>query len=198
MKTNYYNDLEVGKDATQDEIKKSYRKLSKQHHPDKGGDEKKFAAISEAYEALSNPAKRKEYDETGTVKKKPNHLSYFCGLVSKLFVPMIHHYRSESNVDIIKKFVEEMSTIKKNMLNVILENQEKIDALEKSKEKITVKSGENFLSEMIQVDIDRHKSTQNNIERELESLKWSLKYMEDYEYKVTKEIGSMDWDFMTV
>jgi len=59
----YYNVLGVDKTATQDEIKKAYRKLSKQHHPDKtGGDDSKFKEINEAYETLGNEGKRQQYD----------------------------------------------------------------------------------------------------------------------------------------
>ena len=59
---NHYETLGVDKNATQDELKKAYRKLSKEHHPDKGGDEEKFKEISEAYSVLSDPEKRKQYD----------------------------------------------------------------------------------------------------------------------------------------
>lgn len=58
----YYNILGVSKTATQDEIKKAYRKLVMEHHPDKGGDINKFTKVQEAYEVLSNPSKRQEYD----------------------------------------------------------------------------------------------------------------------------------------
>jgi len=60
---NYYETLEISKDATPSEIKKSYRKLVKEHHPDKtGGDDSKFKQISEAYETLSDPVKKEQYD----------------------------------------------------------------------------------------------------------------------------------------
>ena len=63
----FYRELGVSSDATADEIKKAYRKLAKANHPDaNSGDakaEKKFKAVSEAYGVLSDPAKRKEYDE---------------------------------------------------------------------------------------------------------------------------------------
>lgn len=58
----HYNTLGVPREASQDEIKKAYRKLAMQHHPDKGGNPEQFQKISEAYEVLSNPDKRLQYD----------------------------------------------------------------------------------------------------------------------------------------
>ncbi|QWF80727.1 molecular chaperone DnaJ [Amycolatopsis sp. CA-230715] len=63
----FYRELGVSSDATADEIKKSYRKLAKENHPDANAGnaeaEQKFKAVSEAYGVLSDPGKRKEYDE---------------------------------------------------------------------------------------------------------------------------------------
>jgi len=66
MAANYYDILGVSKGATDDEIKKAYRKLAHKHHPDKaGGDEKKFKEINEAYQVLSDKTKRQQYDQYG-------------------------------------------------------------------------------------------------------------------------------------
>lgn len=62
---NPYEVLGVDKNATQEEIKKAYRKLSMVHHPDRGGDENKFKDISVAYDTLSNPEKKQQYDMFG-------------------------------------------------------------------------------------------------------------------------------------
>jgi curved DNA-binding protein len=58
----YYNILGVDRSASQDDIKKAYRKLAAQHHPDRGGDTAKFQEISVAYDTLGNPDKRAQYD----------------------------------------------------------------------------------------------------------------------------------------
>ena len=59
----YYAALGVAKDATAAEIKKAYRRLARDLHPDKGGDEARFKEVSEAYAVLSDDTKRAEYDE---------------------------------------------------------------------------------------------------------------------------------------
>jgi len=67
MNKDYYQILGIQKNATQDDIKKAYRKLAHQYHPDKGGDENKFKEVSEAYRVLSDAEKRQQYDQFGRV-----------------------------------------------------------------------------------------------------------------------------------
>ena len=65
-KRDYYEVLGVGKSASDDEIKKAFRKLAVQYHPDKeGGDETKFKEANEAYEVLKDSQKRQRYDQFG-------------------------------------------------------------------------------------------------------------------------------------
>lgn len=67
MAKNYYDILGVSKDASKDDIKKAFRKLAHEHHPDKkGGDGAKFKEASEAYAVLSDDQKRQQYDAYGS------------------------------------------------------------------------------------------------------------------------------------
>ncbi len=66
MSKDYYKILGVQKGASQEEIKKAFRKLAHEHHPDKGnGSDEKFKEINEAYQVLGNESKRKQYDQFG-------------------------------------------------------------------------------------------------------------------------------------
>lgn len=60
--TDYYKILGVQRSANADEIKRAYRRLASQHHPDKGGDKETFQNIQEAYAVLSDSARRQQYD----------------------------------------------------------------------------------------------------------------------------------------
>ncbi len=61
----YYEILGITKNASQEEVKKAFHKLAHKYHPDKGGDEKKFKEINEAYQVLSDAKKRQQYDQFG-------------------------------------------------------------------------------------------------------------------------------------
>lgn len=84
---NYYQILEVSKDASQEEIKRAYRGLAKKYHPDKTsyeGADKLFAAINEAYEVLGDPDKRRQHDDYEEAK-------------NSTYRPQQRQYRSRPN-----------------------------------------------------------------------------------------------------
>src|SRR3954449_8897018 len=71
----YYETLGVSKTATEDEIRSAFRKLARKYHPDVAKDKKeaeeKFKQINEAYEVLSDPEKRRKYDQLGANWNQP-------------------------------------------------------------------------------------------------------------------------------
>ena len=85
--TNLYDTLGVPKNASPAEVKKVYRKLAREHHPDQGGDEARFKEIQGAYDVLSDPEKRKQYDQFGSANGRggPQFQEFDLGDLGDLF-----------------------------------------------------------------------------------------------------------------
>jgi len=119
---NYYSVLGLDKSASPDDIKKAYRKLALQHHPDQNKDnphsETKFKEISEAYSVLSDPTKRSQYDQFGRVGGQSpinwNTNSPFDDLVNDFFRGFSYKQRGPQvggNVEVrISLTLEEVAT----------------------------------------------------------------------------------------
>lgn len=75
MAKNYYDILGISKSASEAEIKKAYKKMAMQYHPDRNKDDKnaeaKFKEVNEAYQTLSESTKRKNYDQFGSADGNP-------------------------------------------------------------------------------------------------------------------------------
>ncbi len=88
----YYSTLGVQRNASPDDIKKAYRSMAMKHHPDRGGDEKKFKEIEEAYRTLSDPQKKQMYDmgvdpnrQQGGFNQGPFEFHFGAGDINDLF-----------------------------------------------------------------------------------------------------------------
>ena len=92
---NYYDILEISQQATSDEIKRAYRKLSLQYHPDReGGDTTKFQNISQAYETLNDLEKRQMYDNKDNDKDNYNNNNQTTQDIFNMF------FRTNTNIGI--------------------------------------------------------------------------------------------------
>ena len=82
----YYSILGVAKNASSQDIKKAYRKLAAQHHPDRGGNEAKFKQVQEAYDTLGDPGKRQQYDNPQPqFQFNTNNMGGFEDVFSQMF-----------------------------------------------------------------------------------------------------------------
>jgi DnaJ-class molecular chaperone len=81
----HYQTLGISKDADQKDIKRSFRKLASKHHPDKGGDQEEFKRIQGAYEVLSDPDKRAQYDNPNPFSQGGFGNSPFADIFGDIF-----------------------------------------------------------------------------------------------------------------
>ena len=110
----YYNTLGITKSASEADIKTAYRKMAMKHHPDRGGDEKKFKEVTEAYETLSDPQKKQMIDMGVDPNAQPT--SYRQGR------PFEFHFNSGNFEDVFGNFGFGARPVRKNKtLNVNIE-----------------------------------------------------------------------------
>ena len=110
----YYNTLGISKSASEADIKAAYRKMAMKHHPDRGGDEKKFKEVTEAYETLSDPQKKQMIDMG--VDPNAQHTSYRQGS------PFEFHFNTGNFEDVFSNFGFGGRPVRKNKtLNVNIE-----------------------------------------------------------------------------
>lgn len=147
-----YKVLGVQKDANDKEIKKAYYKLSKKHHPDKGGDVNLFRKISEAYEILSDHKKRRIYDEDGIILNSTEDVihKWVCEKFKEMIkFWMVANMNGETNQTFQDYMKANLDKAKKDINNKIEEINTKKKKLKKYKDFAEIESGENLFNSII-------------------------------------------------
>jgi len=145
MTTSLYDELELPKTCTSEEIKQKYRILAQLHHPDKGGDVEKFKRMKLAYEVLNDPIKREHYDSTGDHYNDINIDSEVMGRLAFMVSQFVQHINPEFD-DLILKMKIEIRALQQLTTNAIVECNDLIAKFNIISKKIRLKKeGENLL-----------------------------------------------------
>jgi DnaJ-class molecular chaperone len=179
---NPYTVLQVSPQATDEEIKKKYRLLAQQNHPDKGGNVETFQQINLAYSILSDPARRKHFDSTGEYHVNNSLREEALGNLSMV----LNHFINEINPDVEDLIVlmkndanrekEQLNIAITNCLNLLAKLEKVLKKLKKKKE------GENILK---MFTTQRIKALENDIiifNKKVEVCDKMLEILEDYEF----------------
>ena len=178
---NPYTELDVPVDASLETIKQRYRALAQMHHPDKGGDEELFKCIKLAYEILSDPIRRKQYDITGETTTT-NAKDEAVANIVQILLHVVPSFNVEQD-DLIQ--LAEIET--RTMLDLIHKDigvtERYIINLEKVSKKLRIKTeGENILNSFIINQIQQRKQELESLQRRVQICNLMLEILKDYEY----------------
>jgi len=178
---NPYTELDIPVDASLETIKQRYRTLAQMHHPDKGGDEELFKRIKLAYEILSDPVRRKQYDITGETTTTNAKDEAIANIV-QILLHVVPNFNVDQD-DLIQ--VAEIET--RTMLDLINKDigvtERYILNLEKVLSKLRIKTeGENLLSIFIVNQIQQKKQELEAFQRRIQICNLMLEILKDYEY----------------
>ena len=178
---NPYTELDVPVDASLETIKQRYRTLAQMHHPDKGGDEEIFKRIKLAYEILSDPVRRKQYDITGETTTTNAKDEAVQNLV-QILLHVVPNFNVDQD-DLIH--IAEMET--RSMLNLVNKDigvtERYIINLEKVSSKLRIKTeGENILNSFVVNQIQQRKQELETFQRRVLVCNLMLEILKDYEY----------------
>ena len=179
---NPYEELDVSRDATTEEIKQRYRTLAQLHHPDKGGDEEIFKRIKLAYEILSDFIRRKEYDETGKTHPTRDIRNEALEIIAQMLFRIVPNFDpvQDNLIDImtneILKMKEDLGT-NVGICNKHLENVNKVI------ERLSIKTNdENILLNFLQKQLDNRKQENIDFARRMEVCEIIISILKDYNY----------------
>jgi curved DNA-binding protein CbpA len=188
---NLYQELELAPGCTQEQIKQQYRVLAHLHHPDRGGDAEKFKRINLAYEVLSDPERRQEYDATGKINQDNSIRSEALGRLSNMVNQYVPDLNSEVEDLIVKMQADinqasrtleaDMERCRTNIRNAVI-----------ARDRIQLKThnGENLLKNFVENLIERRQNDLAMFTRRMTVFNLMLEILNDYHY------GSMSWNLM--
>ena len=178
---NPYTELDVPVDASLETIRQRYRTLAQMYHPDKGGDEDIFKRIKFAYEILSDPVRRKQYDITGETTTS-NSKDEAVAKIVEILLHIVPSFNVDQD-DLI--LIAEMET--RSMLELIFKDigitERYIVNLEKVSKKLRIKTeGENLLNSFVINQIQQRRQELVTFQQRVRVCNLMLEILKDYEY----------------
>jgi curved DNA-binding protein CbpA len=191
MNINYYDFLEIDSNATQEEIKKAYRKKAVKLHPDKGGNEKDFSLLNEAYQVLSDEEARRIYDATGKSIHNPIEIEEEANsLLVGVFDQTLDYEPEDFKyglLDYIKEDIESRLVARKRDVKILEKAMSKLERmLNKIKRKTKDEEGGNIFNQHIKSKIKTKQQDLSLAHLDIKIIKESLRLLDDYECEKDK------------
>lgn len=181
-----YEELEISRGASTEEVRAAYRRKARKTHPDKGGDRESFERAKRAEVVLSDPDKRKEYDETGKINDGPeiSEERQAQSVIESYLLPIITGDADPCSFDILKE-------IGKKLEMDVREANEAIKTLEKRKARIEKtaarikckKAGRNILADVLLAKVGLLNKSIRDVEKDRDVRNLALAMLNDYRFE---------------
>ena len=192
----HYDTLGVGKDAAPEEVKRAFRKRARATHPDAGGKTEEFQAVNAAYQVLSDPGRRRRYDETGDDGAHVDEAAQILNAVGNLVFQIIEAVDVSKNdvIDLARREIKKaISDSEVHRVQV----QKAIAKRERAAKRLTRRSGQNMLGMMVEHEIGKMKGNITAIDDLIAMRRKMLVLLDDYEYAVDKEAAPEPTQYVT-
>ncbi len=178
-----YEELGLQPNCTIDQIKLKYRILAGIHHPDKGGDEERFKRIKFAYEVLSDPARRRQYDENKTTDEPTDKNKEAISNLAEVFFAIIPNFDCLGG-NLIEAMKNEINRVKSVAFKNLIENDRYISNLEVVKSKLKMKNPEkeNILLSFIETQLETRLRDKILYQNRISISDLMLSILDDYQY----------------
>lgn len=184
-----YAVLGLKKEATVEQIKKAYRKLVNKHHPDKGDNPEKFKEVQQAYDILSDEAKRNHYDTTGEIADKAdNSYTHVINIIQSTFFKIVQtqSWMPVETRDLIQEMVDEINIGIQRGKNQIAEFEKEADGLNKLRKRIHSAKDSNVIHILIDARLATLKQGIEGCHKGMKELQDALLELKYYRCELTK------------
>lgn len=180
---NPYKILDLPTSASNDEIRKKYKSLAQLHHPDRGGDEELFKLVKQAYEILSDPDRRKQYDETGSTTTTKSKNDEAIDQLAYLFFNVMHSVDMNSS-NLIGVMYNRINEELINLLSKKSSIDEEIANCKILNQKITKKvdDNENIFDQFLNHHISNLVQQKESIQYKIDVFDIMLGILKEYDY----------------
>lgn len=187
-----YEELELSKDCTFDDIKQQYRILAMKHHPDKGGSVEKFQRIKFAYEVLSDPQRRKNYDENETTIEPTDIHTEAITNLANIFFSIIPNFNCAGG-NLVEAMTNEVNNLKNRVIADDMMCDIFIGNISIIKEKLRLKNPnkEDIVMSFIDKQLETRKQDKVLFAHRLKLAEEMLLILSDYQYGFLELVAEM-------
>lgn len=178
-----YQTLDVSRDATNQQITRSYRSKASKLHPDKGGDINEFKQLALAYEVLSDAARRDHYDQTGDTELPPDRVvNLLVGLLHHKLLDLLNKGRDPEKADLIRTLDGELVTKCDESREKCAELQKRAKKLQGVRKRLADKKGEDLLGKSLDSAVRELDRAIKMVEQQVSDLEQCRELLKSYRY----------------